>query len=350
MINSDHRIMKQNHSNSTTNMNTNRPRRRPDLTLPLPQRDPSLAVPLPLPPPSSAPSTGAQQQTPLPSDLERVRRVGCGSGGTVYMVRHRPTGRIFALKVIYGHHDDPVRRQICREIEILRKANNPYVVQCHGMFDHAGEIQILLEYMERGSLDSRPPMQEQFLADVARQILHGIAYLHSRKIVHRDIKPSNLLINDRNEVKIADFGVSRILAQTMDPCNSSVGTIAYMSPERINTDLSNGAYDGYAGDVWSLGVSILECYMGRYPFTVAKQGDWASLVVAICYAQPPEAPPTASKEFRSFIGCCLQKDPAKRWTATQLLQHPFVVAGSGGGNQVHHTSASTSSSAPPSLG
>lgn len=317
-----------------------RQRRRPDLTLPLPQRDPSLAVPLPLPPPSTA-----AQQTPNPSDLERVRRIGSGSGGTVYMVRHRPTGRIYALKVIYGNHEDPVHRQICREIEILRTANNPYVVQCHGLFDHAGEIQILLEYMGRGALDGRGPMPEPFLADVARQILHGIAYLHRRKIVHRDIKPSNLLINDRNEVKIADFGVSRILAQTMDPCNSSVGTIAYMSPERINTDLNHGVYDGFAGDIWSLGVSILECYLGRFPFTVSKQGDWASLVVAICYSQPPEAPRTASQEFRAFIGCCLQRDPARRWTAVQLLQHPFVVGGGGGGAQVH-SSASSSSSAP----
>ncbi|XP_068653966.1 mitogen-activated protein kinase kinase 5-like [Aristolochia californica] len=97
--------------------------------------------------------------------------------------------------------------------------------------------------------------------------------------------------------KIADYGVSRILAQTMDPCNYSVGTIAYMSPERNNTDHNHGSDDGYAGDIWSLGLSILECFL----------------------------PPTASKEFRSFIGCCLQKDPAKTWTAAQLLTHPFVT-------------------------
>lgn len=315
-----------------SNSSMNRPRRRPDLTLPLPQRDTSLAVPLPLPPSAVVAGSSAaaaalphqQLQTPNPSDLERVRRIGSGSGGTVYMVRHRPTNKIYALKVIYGNHEDAVRRQICREIEILRTADDPFVVRCHGMFDHAGEIQILLEYMDRGPLDGRGPMPEPLLAQISFQVLNGIYYLHRRKIVHRDIKPSNLLMNDRNQVKIADFGVSRILAQTMDPCNSSVGTIAYMSPERINTDLNHGAYDGYAGDIWSFGVSILECYLGRFPFQVGKQGDWASLVVAICYSQPPEAPPTASREFRNFIGCCLQKDPGKRWTAQRLLQHPFV--------------------------
>ncbi|XP_062109968.1 mitogen-activated protein kinase kinase 5 [Humulus lupulus] len=342
-------------------------RRRPDLTLPLPQRDPSLAVPLPLPPtsaPSSssaAPGVGAgphlnhnhsqnqnqnhhgsnssggnSNQLIHVSELERVSRVGSGAGGTVYKVMHRPTGKLYALKVIYGNHDESVRRQICREIEILRDVDNPNVVKCHDMFDHNGEIEVLLEFMDRGSLEGQKIPREQDLADLARQTLRGLAYLHSRRIVHRDIKPSNLLIDTRNQVKIADFGVSRILEQTMDPCNSSVGTIAYMSPERINTDLNQGQYDGYAGDIWSLGVSILEFYLGRFPFAVGRQGDWASLMCAICMSQPPEAPATASREFRDFIACCLQRDPRRRWTAARLLRHPFIAQNTAGANQVLH--------------
>ncbi|XP_071741987.1 mitogen-activated protein kinase kinase 5-like [Rutidosis leptorrhynchoides] len=328
------------------NRNINRQRRRPDLTLPLPP--PQIAVPLPLPPSSAPTSTSqnistAKQQPFSLSELDRMNRIGSGRGGTVYKVLHRPSGRLFALKVIYGNHEDDVRRQICREIEILRDVDNLNIVKCHDMFDHAGEIQVLLEYMDGGSLEGTHISQEASLADLTRQVLSGIYYLHRRKIVHRDIKPSNLLINSKKQVKIADFGVSRILAQTMDPCNSSVGTIAYMSPERINTDLNHGKYDGYAGDIWSLGVSILEFYLGRFPFAVGRQGDWASLMCAICMSQPPEAPATASREFRNFVSCCLQRDPARRWTAAQLLQHPFVTGGSGNrplinnNNQVHPT-------------
>ncbi|KDP27705.1 hypothetical protein JCGZ_19828 [Jatropha curcas] len=317
-------------ANANANGNRSRPRRRPDLTLPLPQRDPKLAVPLPLPPTSSsAPSTSHQQTQTRQlsfSDLDRINRIGNGSGGTVYKVVHRPTGRLFALKVIYGnHHEDSVRNQICREIDILRGVNHPNVVRCHEFYEHGGEIQVLLEFMDGGSLEGARIGHEARLSDVARQILSGIAYLHRRKIVHRDIKPSNLLIDSKKNVKIADFGVSRILAQTMDPCDSSVGTIAYMSPERINTDLNHGQYDGYAGDIWSLGVSILEFYLGRFPFAVGRQGDWASLMCAICMSQPPEAPPTASRDFHHFISCCLQREPARRWTAVQLLNHPFIL-------------------------
>ncbi|KAG5538067.1 hypothetical protein RHGRI_025226 [Rhododendron griersonianum] len=329
---------------STTNRNNPR-RRRDDLFLPLPQRDTSLAVPLPLPPSSAPASSSSSTQLPFItsqvnfSDLDRINRIGSGSGGTVYKVLHRPSGKLYALKVIYGNHEDSVRRQICREIEILRDVDNPSVVKCHDMFDHNGEIQVLLEYMDGGSLEGNRIHDEPSLSNFTRQILSGLYYLHRHRIVHRDIKPSNLLINSRKQVKIADFGVSRILSQTMDPCNSSVGTIAYMSPERINTDLNHGMYDGYAGDIWSLGVSILEFYLGRFPFAVSRQGDWASLMCAICLSQPPEAPTTASREFRDFIACCLQRDPARRWTAMQLLSHPFITQNAGAANnqnnQVH---------------
>ncbi|XAR74038.1 Mitogen-activated protein kinase kinase [Bertholletia excelsa] len=329
--------------------NRSRPRRRPDLTLPLPQRDPSRAVPLPLPPSSAPSSSSSSSQLHFSgeprlnfTELERIIRIGSGSGGTVYKVVHRPTAKIYALKVIYGsNHEDAVRLQICREIQILRSVDNPNVVKCHDMLDHAGEIQVLLEYMDGGSLEGTHIHHEPSLADLCRQVLSGLSYLHRRKIVHRDIKPSNLLINSQKQVKIADFGVSRILAQTMDPCKSSVGTIAYMSPERINTDLNHGMYDGYAGDIWSFGVSILEFYLGRFPFSVGRQGDWASLMCAICLAEPPQAPPTASREFREFISCCLQRDPARRWTAARLLQHPFIMqnvrgnAANHANNQVH---------------
>ncbi|CAM8996845.1 hypothetical protein QQ045_008293 [Rhodiola kirilowii] len=320
-----------------------RSRRRPDLSLPLPQRDTSLAVPLPLPPTNINANSGASGgANPIPvqqlsfSELERANRIGSGAGGTVYRVIHRPTNTQYALKVIYGNHEESVRRQIYREIEILRDVNNPNVVKCHDMFDHSGEIQVLLEYMDGGSLEGAHIPNEAALADLTSQILSGLAYLHRRHIVHRDIKPSNLLINGRRQVKIADFGVSRILEQTMDPCNSSVGTIAYMSPERINTDLNHGKYDGYAGDIWSVGVSVLEFYLGRFPFAVGRQGDWASLMCAICMSQPPEAPATASREFRDFVACCLQREPARRWSAQQLLRHPFILQSSSQGqNQVH---------------
>ncbi|KAI3512448.1 hypothetical protein L1887_19764 [Cichorium endivia] len=259
------------------------------------------------------------------SDFDRTNRIGSGSWGTVYKVLHGPTATQFALKVIYGNHDDDVRRQILQKIKILNGIDDLNIVKCHDMFDRNGEIQILLEYMDRGSLQGTHLSNESSLADLTRQILSGLDYLHRHMILHHHIKPSNLLINSKQQVKISVSGFTRILEQTTHPCKYSVGTIAYLSPERINTDLNHGKDDGYAGDIWSMGVSILEIYIGVLPFEVGREGDWASLMRAICMAPPPQAPGTASREFQDFVACCLQKDPARRWTAAQLLLHPFVT-------------------------
>ena len=116
----------------------------------------------------------------------------------MYKVRHRRTHFLDALKIVQGDHDIHNRHHILREMEILRRTDSPYVVKCHGVYDGVGEIQFVLEYMDRGSLDKfGRRMSEPFLAAVARQVLHGLKYLHANKIVHRDIKPSNLLLNSR---------------------------------------------------------------------------------------------------------------------------------------------------------
>nr|ADG56509.1 putative mitogen activated protein kinase [Hordeum vulgare subsp. vulgare] len=92
--------------------------------------------------------------------------MGSGAGRTVWMVRHRARARCYALKVLYGNHDDAVQRQIAREIAIVRTAEHPAVVRCHGMCERGGELQILLEYMDGGSLNGCPIADEPFLAHV----------------------------------------------------------------------------------------------------------------------------------------------------------------------------------------
>lgn len=135
-----------------------------------------------------------------------------------------------------------------------------------------GVIVILMEYMDRGSLAEATAafpegVPEAFLAGVAERTLAGLTYLHEEaRVLHRDIKPSNLLISSRGEVKIADFGVAGHLNDDPSGCQSWVGTVAYMSPERVKGE----AYKENT-DVWSLGLSILECAMGRFPY-LGKDG------------------------------------------------------------------------------
>ncbi|KAF2309139.1 hypothetical protein GH714_000785 [Hevea brasiliensis] len=245
-----------------------------------------------------------------------------------YVIRGLP--KFMPLKLSMATPMTPVRRQVIREMEILRRTDSPYIVHCHGIYEKpSGDIGILMEHMDLGTLDTLLQKQGTFseakLAHVARQVLNGLNYLHSHKIIHRDIKPSNLLVKNGMEVKIADFGVSKIMHRTLDACNSYVGTCAYMSPERFDPDTYGGNYNGYAADIWSLGLTLLELYLGHFPYLKPGQRpDWATLMCAICFGDPPNLPEDASEEFRSFLECCLQKESSKRWTAAQLLSHPFV--------------------------
>ncbi|TKY44835.1 Mitogen-activated protein kinase kinase 9 [Spatholobus suberectus] len=301
--------------------------RHPNLRLPeLSERRPRF--PLPLPPATAKPAAGDAISA---GDLEKLAVLGHGNGGTVYKVRHKTTSAIYALKIIHGDADATTGRRALAEISILRRVTDcPHVVRFHGSFEKpSGDVAILMEYMDGGTLETAlrdgGTFSEDRLAAVARDVLGGLACLHGRSIAHRDIKPANVLVNSEGHVKIADFGVSKLMCRTLEACNSYVGTCAYMSPERFDPEAYGGNYNGFASDIWSLGLTLFELYVGHFPFLQAGQRpDWATLMCAICFGDPPSLPETASPEFRSFVECCLKKESGERWTAAQLLTHPFL--------------------------
>ncbi|KAF8412791.1 hypothetical protein HHK36_000761 [Tetracentron sinense] len=259
--------------------------------------------------------------------------IGHGNGGTVYKVRHRLISSDYAVKVIQlDKNAVEIREQAIREAEILKRIDSQFVVKCHGVF-YGRTISnpcFLMEYMEMGSLQdwlrAHRRIPEKIISGVARWVLEGLKYLHGMSIVHGDIKPSNLLINSKGEVKIADFGASRMVVGTRDSCVSYTGTYTYMSPEMLEPNrLSEDHSDGYAGDVWALGLTLLECYVGHFPLIDPRQKvDWATIFCTICLDEDPEMPEITSPEFRSFIRHCLEKDWRKRGTASELLSHSFV--------------------------
>ncbi|XP_020252666.1 mitogen-activated protein kinase kinase 1 isoform X2 [Asparagus officinalis] len=262
-------------------------------------------------------------------DLETIKVIGKGSGGVVQLVQHKWTGSLFALKGIQMNIQETVRKQIVQELKINQSSQCPHVVVCYHSFYHNGIISLVLEYMNRGSLvdiiKQVKTILEPYLAVLCKQVLEGLVYLHhERHVIHRDIKPSNLLVNHKGEVKITDFGVSAVLASSMGQRDTFVGTYNYMAPERI----SGGSYD-YKSDIWSLGLVILECAIGRFPYIPTEQEEgflsFYELLEAIVDQPPPIAPPDQfSPEFCSFISACVQKDPQERMSSLELLSHPFI--------------------------
>eukprot|EP00742_Colponemidia_sp_Colp-10_P006036 GILJ01006460.1.p1 GENE.GILJ01006460.1~~GILJ01006460.1.p1 ORF type:complete len:395 (+),score=49.26 GILJ01006460.1:109-1293(+) len=262
-------------------------------------------------------------------DLQRVEVIGQGSSGVVEKMIHVHTRRLVALKVVPLDVTEKIRKQILLELKTLHECVCPYIVGFYGAFYQEGAINIALEYMDCGSLQdvlkAVGKIPENILGKMTIQVLKGLEYLHKTlKLIHRDIKPSNLLVNSRGDFKIADFGVSGQMENSVDVKISWVGTVTYMSPERIRGDTYQSD-----SDLWSLGLTLVECALGRFPYpppgsSTTTLGFWDLLDFIV--AEPaPTLPERFSPEFRSFVAQCLHKEPANRPTAHDLLGHPFIL-------------------------
>ncbi|XP_059304169.1 mitogen-activated protein kinase kinase 3 isoform X2 [Lycium ferocissimum] len=199
--------------------------------------------------------------------------IGSGASSVVQRAIHIPTHRIIALKKI-NIFEKEKRQQLLTEIRTLCEAPcYQGLVEFYGAFytPDSGQISIALEYMDGGSLADiikvRKCIPEPILSSMVQKLLHGLSYLHGvRHLVHRDIKPANLLVNLKGEPKITDFGISAGLESSIAMCATFVGTVTYMSPERIR----NENYS-YPADIWSLGLALFECGTGEFPYT-ANEG------------------------------------------------------------------------------
>jgi len=257
------------------------------------------------------------------SDLKTLEIVGRGVSGTVFKILHTPTNRILALKEIVLEMSEKVRKQVMLELKTLAESFSPYVVTCYDAFYSHGKISIILEYMDAGSLLDIMKMEGSFneiiLGKIAYMVLKGLCYLHKeRHLIHRDIKPSNLLVNLKGEVKISDFGVSSEHKSTLSVANSFVGTLVYMSPERVN-----GLSYSYASDIWALGLSLVELALGKFPFGLSN--SFFDVFDCVVTKPSPSLPETIfSSDLCQFIDLCLKKNPDERPSSTQLLEHSFI--------------------------
>jgi mitogen-activated protein kinase kinase 1 len=255
-------------------------------------------------------------------ELIIAEQIGRGSSSVVHRATHRPTATPLALKII-NMFDKSKREQLINEIKTLYDAQCPCLVSFYGACYREGAITIALEYMDGGSLANMVQqvgaVPEATLANIAYQVLYGLAYLKSvHRRVHRDIKPSNLLINSRGEVKITDFGISAELQNSIAMCATFVGTFKYMSPERIQS-----LPYSYASDIWSLGLVLLECATGEYPYPEDK--TCIEMVQTVLESPIPSLPYGNSDEFTELISNCLRKEPNERLPADILLGSPWFT-------------------------
>jgi serine/threonine protein kinase len=255
-------------------------------------------------------------------EFVRGPTLGCGAAARVYLASHAKTNARMAVKEI-NVYDEAKRNQLLKELETLISHNNRYLVRSYGAFyDGEGLVHVTLEYMDRGALSDvvrrTGPVPEPVIRHVARNCLRGLSYLHNNRVIHRDLKTANILLSRRAGVaKLSDFGLARDLVPGASKADTFVGTLAYMSPERLH-----GSVYTYASDIWGFGISLVECVLGRYPFE--KPQSYFDYVAAVRTNPWELVGDLASPAMLGFVERCTKLDPTERSTVQELLQHDWL--------------------------
>ncbi|XP_017842820.1 serine/threonine-protein kinase mig-15 isoform X2 [Drosophila busckii] len=265
--------------------------------------------------------------------FELIEVVGNGTYGQVYKGRHTKTGQLAAIKVMDVTEDE--EEEIKLEINVLKKySNHRNIATYYGAFikkSPAGkddQLWLVMEYCGAGSVTDLvkstkgQSLKEEWIAYICREILRGLSYLHSKKVIHRDIKGQNVLLTDNAEVKLVDFGVSAQLDRTIGRRNTFIGTPYWMAPEVIACDENPDATYDNRSDLWSLGITSLEMAESQPPLCDLHPMRALFLI-------PRNSPPRLkskkwSKKFHSFIDVVLVKDYHQRPYTENLLKHPFI--------------------------
>ncbi|KAK9269553.1 hypothetical protein L1049_001329 [Liquidambar formosana] len=247
--------------------------------------------------------------------------IGRGASATVSLATAFPSGEQFAVKTTEMTHSSFLQK----EQLFLAQLSSPHIVKYMG-FDVTCEndkpmYNLFMEYVPGGALSDAIKkrgggLDESIISSYAHQIVQGLDYLHMKGVVHCDIKGSNILVG-KDGLKIADLGCAR-LADGGASTSTLSGTPLFMAPE-----VARGEEQSFPADIWALGCTVIEMATGSNPWP--EVDDPVSALYRIGFSsEVPEFPWWLSENAKSFLCKCLMRDPEERWTAKQLLQHPFL--------------------------
>src|SRR5512137_548246 len=251
-----------------------------------------------------------------------IEKIGQGGMGEVFLADDASLHRKVALKFLPPdmQQDSAAHKRFLREAHSAAALDHPFICHINEVAESDGRDFIVMEYVEGQSVKDRlekGPLPPDEALPIAIEVAEALEAAHGKGIVHRDIKPANVMLTGTGHAKVMDFGLAKQLASSgsmetaaetvtaLTSDGSTVGTLAYMSPEQLR----GHAVDGRS-DIWALGVTLYEMASGTRPFHGQSGVDLTS---AILNQAPRPLPSRAPAEMAALIGRCLEKDPEKRY-------------------------------------
>jgi len=264
-------------------------------------------------------------------EYEVVTAIGKGSFGVVSKIKRKSDGKVLVWKELdYGRMNEKEKQQLVVEVNILRDLKHPHIVRYYDRIidKKAAKIYIIMEYCEGGDMRTllrkckkdRDYIAEDVIWKIFTQILLALSECHSKKsgkILHRDLKPANIFLDGENNIKLGDFGLSRVMSDQSMFAETHVGTPYYMSPEQINESKYNEK-----SDIWSAGCLLYEIAALRPPFEASNH---LSLAIKIREGKFERLPQRYSEDLQKVLELMLNLDSEKRPSAEDLLKIPQIA-------------------------
>ncbi len=246
-----------------------------------------------------------------------LRPLGRGGSGSVWLARDEQTGLDIALKIVPREGKRAARA--AREMEAASRLRHERCVRAYDFGADDGHVYIAYEYVRGRTLRElirHEELDDAASVELAAQILEGLAHAHRRGIVHRDVKPSNVLVEEGDSLsaRVLDFGLAQFDdADTLTAVGDVPGTLAYISPERLD-----GSDATERSDVWAVGVILWEALAGSHPFWGVPLQDVAATIAS---GAPPLSARRADlpRRLQAAVDAALSVDPAKRPPASRLV-------------------------------
>jgi serine/threonine protein kinase/tetratricopeptide (TPR) repeat protein len=256
-------------------------------------------------------------------DYELLEEIGRGGQGVVYRAQQKSLNRTVALKVIgLGPWATEAHvKRFRREAEAAASLDNPGIVPIYEVGERDGSCYFSMKFVEGGQLDEvvrQPPMSIRQAAELIAKVARTVHYAHEHGILHRDIKPGNILLDQKGEPHLTDFGLARLveIESTVTRTKEALGTPSYMAPEQAVGETKTLTS---ATDVYGLGAVLYQSLTGQPPFAGGTTYATIRLLLDTEPRSPRSLNPKVDRDLSTICLKCLEKDPKRRYSSALAL-------------------------------